>query len=307
MNVSILELVVLVILLAVVVANTVLYWKDKGKYKGNMVLYRKMYYAIVVFGSIILYIFGKFPFSGTAELLAFIAGIVILDLFLFQTPEVTKFMSSEFNHEDVRENIQKKSETVQKTNEKLVMMNDMVGSLDSFQISDGEITYQKYVATLQSYLASFTTEFNMRLYSDEITRPHVGEDFKTSIHRAYEKLLNDMSFSRRDTGLTTKDAVYHLDDGGTIEVIGAGQTNVIFPYRGKYFNILFVVYPMTPSETMVTGADAAILLTLMNTFDIWLESQQTASPARFQTASSSHFSQIYNASDVPGQPQSDDN
>ncbi|MGK7379594.1 type II toxin-antitoxin system SpoIISA family toxin [Planococcus sp. 1R117A] len=299
----------LVVLLVGMVASIGLYWQNREFYLNNRTLIRKIYYVSVVVGGVALWSANNFPFNTIKEFTALAAGIVIIDLFVFQTPDVTKFMVGEFKADEIKENINKKAFAVEKISEKLMKLNESLVLLQNdWELERFDYSYEKYMRNLTDYLKTFMDEFGMDLYPYQIDAPDDRAQLNNAIKGVYRNIMSDLNFTMRDVGMSESQAVDTLEKGESIEVFQKGDSHVIFPYFGKYFNILFVISSRnndelkddgTPSGTVtgiVNGADASLLLNMIYTFDLWLDGfiteQQVIHPEMFLTITEQNDARI---------------
>lgn len=248
-----------------------LYIWSREFYLNHRVAIRKIYYGVIVFVSFLLWAFNVFPDVGQKleHLIALVISVVIIDLFVFQTPDITKFMANELKQESLVENINKNQGAFVDLSEKLIKVNEMMPKSEmKWQVDEFEFTPDKYEEDVLSYLNNFATEFRLDVYSYLVESNDDESIFRENVKAVYEKLKKEHEFSLKGVGMRDKQAIKTLLDGENIEIIEKENNAVVFPYYGEYYNLLFVVRSRKGSE--VTGADASIMLNLLYTFDMWL-------------------------------------
>lgn len=262
---------IFLILLVGIAFSIGLYIWSREFYLTHRVGMRKIYYGLIVFVSFLLWAFGVFPDVGQnlQHLIALVISVIIIDLFVFQTPDITKFMSNELKQENLVESINKNQDTIVELSEKLIKVNEMMPKSEmKWQVDEFEFTPEKYEEYVLSYLRNFGSSFNLDVYSYHVESSSDQDIFKENVESAYKKVLKEHDFTLRGIGMRNKHAIKTLLDGGNIEIIEKESNAVLFPYYGEYYNLLFVV--SSRKDRVVTGADASLMLNLLYTFDMWL-------------------------------------
>lgn len=250
-----------------------LYIWSREFYLKHRVVIRKTYYCLIVIIGFFLWAFDAFPVSKIEELIALVISVVIIDLFVFQTPDITKFMSHELKQEELVQTINKNRGTFIELSEKLIRVNEtMPKSNAPWQVDEFDFSYEKYEEFVLSYLKAFTSTFELDLYSYYVESSAESNVFVTNIQSAYEKIRKDHDFSIRGVGMRKRQLIKTLVDGENIEIIEKECSYVLFPYFGEYYNLLFVISSKKGGD--VTGADASLLLNMLYTFDMWLISKE---------------------------------
>lgn len=263
------------VLLAGIAFTIGLYIYSREIYLRNRVAIRKIYYGVIVGISFFLWAYGVFPDVGAKfeYLIAIVTSVVLIDLFVFQTPDITKFMSNELKQESLVETINKNRGTFIELSEKLIRVNEiMPKSEKKWQVDEFEFTPEKYEEFVVNYLRNFASSFELDVYSYIVPSSEVETIFKKNIEKSYETILEEHGFTFRSVGMRKRQAVQTLLTGENIEILEKNCSSVIFPYFGEYYNLLFVVSSKTGKE--VTGADASLMLNMLYTFDMWLLSEE---------------------------------
>lgn len=264
-------LIIFSILLIGIAISIGLYIWSREFYLNYRVAIRKIYYGLIILISFFLWAFNVFPDVGQnlEYLVALVISVIIIDLFVFQTPDITKFMANELKQETLVESIKKNRGAFVELSEKLIKVNEMVPKSEmKWQVDEFEFTPEKYEEYVLSYLKNFASSFNLDVYSYMVESSDDEAIFKGNIETAYKEILKEHDFTLRGVGMRNKHAIKTLLDGENIEIIEKESNAVLFPYYGEYYNLLFVV--STRKNREVTGADASIMLNLLYTFDMWL-------------------------------------
>jgi Toxin SpoIISA, type II toxin-antitoxin system len=248
-----------------------LYIWSREFYLKHRVAMRKIYYGLVVLMAFFLWAFNVFPDVGQKleYLIALVISVVIIDLFVFQTPDITKFMTNELQQESLVESINKNRGAFVELSDKLLKVNQMMPkSEEKWLVDEFEFTPEKYEESVLSHLKNFASSFHLEVYSYMVESSDDESIFRQNVIDSYEKIIEEHGFTLKGLGMRKKQAIKTLLEGENIEIIEKESNAVLFPYYGEYYNLLFVVSSRKGSE--VTGADASIMLNLLYTFDMWL-------------------------------------
>jgi len=263
-----------IIILGLGLLSSILYYLwDKKKYLENRVLFQKIYYLLIILFSLTLYFLGEFPYSKNTELAVFMVGVILVDLMIFQTPEITKFLNSELKHEDLTQTLEKNEGTLHLLTDKIICVNDwMPKPTLAWRAEQFDFSLDAYEDSLIKNLEVYTNEFNINLYSYHVPADAEEDVFKQNITTAYDKIRKDHGFTIRGVGMRRKYVVENLSKGQNIEILQDGIPYVLFPYFGEYYNFLFVISGR--NNVPVGGADTSLLLNMLYTFDYWLTSNE---------------------------------
>jgi len=263
---------ILIILLLGIAISIAIYICNREYYLKHRVAIRKLYYGLVVIASFGLWAFGVFPDVGEnlQHLIALVISVVIIDLFVFQTPDITKFMTNELKQEGLVESINKNRGTFIELSEKLIKVNEMMPkNLSDWHMDDFQFTPEKYEETVSSYLRTFALNFHLDIFSYQVEASAEEEEFRENVTLAYNSIIKEHGLTTRGVGMRQNQAISTILDGENIEIIEGNSTCVLFPYFGEFYNLLFLVRSKKDSEA--TGADASLMLNLLYTFDLWLQ------------------------------------
>ncbi|MCA1064763.1 type II toxin-antitoxin system SpoIISA family toxin [Rossellomorea aquimaris] len=271
MEVSWYMIAILTILLVGIVCSIGLYIWDREVYLKHRVAIRKIYYGTIVAAAFILWTFNAFPNVGDKleNLIAIVISIIVIDLFVFQTPDITKFMANELKQESLVESIKKNRGTFIELSDKIIKVNEiMPKSNQKWHLEEFEFTPESYEDFVLDYLKTFASTFHFDVYSYIVESTQSEIEFQKNIEAAYKEIQADHNFTLRGVGMRKNKAVKTLIDGENIEVLENDSSSVIFPYYGVYYNLLFVVSSRKDNE--ITGADASLMLNMLYTLDMWL-------------------------------------
>lgn len=188
---------ILSLLLIGIAFSIALYIWNREFYLKNRVAIRKIYYGVIVLISFFLWTFGVFPDVGQKleHLIALVISVIIIDLFVFQTPDITKFMANELKQESLVENINKNQGAFVVLSEKLLKVNEMMPKSEmKWQVDEFEFTPEKYEERVLDYLKNFATEFHLDVYSYLVEASDDENVFQNNVKAVMRKLRWNMIF-----------------------------------------------------------------------------------------------------------------
>lgn len=261
------------ILLIMLGISIVYYGISRKHYLMHRTLLRKIYYFTVLAVTLFLVYQNIFPFLTSVGIIGFTIAIIVIDLMIIQTPDITKFMSHELKQEEYTDQIEKNEGNVQLLTDKIIKFHDMMPKPSSPWIMEDEFDFSPngYENSMKQYLRDYTEKFNINLFSYHVNSSDDKDVFKENLKKQYLLIMKHQHLSTRAVGMRNKDAIEKLLSGNNakeIEIFHDGQTIVIFPYFGEYYNFIMVI--TSRNGVPVGGVDAALLLSLMYTFDSWL-------------------------------------
>lgn len=279
------------------------YFASREIYNEFRIGYRKVYYVYMLIVGSLLWMFGAFPAPNLATLVAFVIGIIVMDLFIFQTPDITKFMSNEFKHDGGLVNQLKETEDSSiRMRQQLQFVNNYMPKRDkSWVLTDGfnfapENFHEHTEAILQQYGDMFglhVVPFSLvagNLSDDETeaeaeatpetrtqTIPEPNQEMDEGIlTQVIDYIYEAFNLSNNMLGMRKKKLVRKLKEQESVEFFKNKQGAVIFPYRGEYIDMVIYVYPKMEDNTdkaiNATGYDALLLINMLHTFDLYAKS-----------------------------------
>lgn len=267
-------LIFIVLLLWIAFSIGVYIW-NREYYLKHRVAIRKIYYGFIVISAFFLWAFNVFPDVGNnlQHLISLVISVVIIDLFVFQTPDITKFMTNELKQESLVESINKNRGNFIELSEKLIKVNVMMPkNLSDWHMDGFEFTPEKYEQVVLSYLKKYASTFQMDVYAYNVEASPNEKEFRKNVTTVYHEIKKDHNLTLRGVGMREEPAIQTILQGNNIEIIDKECSSVLFPYFGEYYNLLFLVSSRQKGE--VTGADASLMLNLLYTFDLWLQANE---------------------------------
>ena len=261
-------------LLLILALSTFFYFWNRKSYLKKRTLIRKIYYFLVIASSYYLFLQGSFPFQSTTGIVGFVIGMIVIDLMVLQTPDITKFMSHELKQEEFTDRIEKNEGNVQLLTEKILKTHEMMPKPSEPWWMEDEFDFspEGYENSMKQYLERYTGAFDINLFSYFVESSEDQDEFTNNLKERYRLIREHQDLKPRIVGMRDRDAVTKLVNARNIEIFNDGQTTVIFPYFGEYYNFILVITGR--NGVHVGGADAALMLNLMYTFDAWLLSNE---------------------------------
>lgn len=261
-------------LLFVLALSTFFHFWNRKSYLKNRTLIRKVYYLLVITSTYYLFLQDSFPFQTTTGIVGFVIGVIVIDLMVLQTPDITKFMSHELKQEEYTDRIEKNEGNVQLLTEKILKTHEMMPKPSEPWWMEDEFDFspEGYENSMKQYLDRYTDAFDINLFSYFVESSAEQDVFSNNLKEKYRLIKKHQELKTRTVGMRDRDAVAKLVTARNIEIFNDGQTTVIFPYFGEYYNFILVITGR--NGVHVGGADAALLLNLMYTFDAWLLSNE---------------------------------
>lgn len=261
-------------LLLVLALSTFFHFWNRKSYLKNRTLIRKVYYLLVITSTYYLFLQDSFPFQTTTGIVGFVIGVIVIDLMVLQTPDITKFMSHELKQEEYTDRIEKNEGNVQLLTEKILKTHEMMPKPSEPWWMEDEFDFspEGYENSMKQYLERYTGAFDINLFSYFVESSAEQDVFSNNLKEKYRLIKEHQELKTRTVGMRDRDAVAKLVTARNIEIFNDGQTTVIFPYFGEYYNFILVITGR--NGVHVGGADAALLLNLMYTFDAWLLSNE---------------------------------
>lgn len=255
---------------------TWLYFKYPETYNLRKMLIRKAYYGLIIIVGLILFWLGELATDiPTLAMLAIL--VVLVDLAVFQTPNITKFMSHEFNHDVLDEAMVNSNKRLALSLEKLVSVNAINKRIwHEEALPNFDFTWLKYEEYILKYLHDFAQAHNMEVIPYYITldeEPVKQEDkqerLKKHIERTYKIIEKKHEFTLLSVGMKSRTVVRKLADGESITIGKSSGSFVLIPYFGTYHNSIIVL--KATGETDVSPHDTAMVLNMLFVLDAWLE------------------------------------
>lgn len=142
-------------------------------YVGNTTLYtmystmlRKGLYSLFIILMGIGMLLGDIDYTNWAFLLSSAAAVVFIDLSIFQTPNILKIWSAEFQHADtIVENIKKNEKRIQHMNMKSNVFTMIVQSTEELLSTIGPLnSRENYKKELLTFLQNYTDQFDFQVH-----------------------------------------------------------------------------------------------------------------------------------------------
>ncbi|MCD7035513.1 type II toxin-antitoxin system SpoIISA family toxin [Metabacillus sp. GX 13764] len=184
----------LLAVLVFILLSLFFYIRYQVVYSMHLGLFRKSLYALFCIGIIIGSITHSIAFSDWQLLLKAAGFIVFIDLAIFQTPNIQKIGSAEFQHTDLIE------KTITQ-NEKTISFMRRKSSVFSFLVQEGEwmtneadpiASFKDYERQLTFIIQQYTSQFDFdfRIYELADTEEHTFDEGIIQILSSTENIYN---------------------------------------------------------------------------------------------------------------------
>lgn len=264
-----------------------MFWREF--YINNRVALRKFFYGIVLVFVATLWYQDKFPFVSVPELTIFLVSLIIIDLMIFQTPDITKFLANELKHEQVEETFdENRGGAYEDLLSKLNKMNEVIEyNEEHFQTRITDFSNPtNYINFINDYLEDFIQGSSAKSYIYYIDSEN---SLLEGIERAYNKVDEHFSFSYIQLGMRKHRFLKKLAEGLSVEIMTqspqffsnivdalavkkqteSAESYMLFVYSGEYHSVLFLL--ASNQEFGATGANTPIIQNLLRSADMWIQ------------------------------------
>lgn len=283
---------VVVICLLFLLITIPVYIFRREYYINNRVAIRKSFYGLILIFVSFLWLCDSFPFTSVSELTIFLISVIMIDLMIFQTPDITKFLSNELRHEQVEETFnENRGGAYEDLLAKLNKMNELIEKNEEmFQTSISDFTVPiNYVDFVNSYLEEFIQSSLAKFYVYYIEIE--DSNYVQGIEKAYDKVNEKFDFSYSQLGMRKHHLIQKLSEGLSIEVMPkrksifseikdifkseelseSAESYMLFVYSGEYHSLLFLL--VSNQEFGATGANTPVIQNLLRSADTWIQKQ----------------------------------
>lgn len=263
------------LVLALLVVSIVLYYWHQKVYFKYRIFMRKLYYSVVLITGFIAYAMGDFPVSTPAELGILVVLVVFVDLAIFQTPDITKFMNQEFKHEEVEETVHKREDMVALQGMKLMVVNQIIRKVKEEWLADDiDMTHEEYEDFVRTYLENFTNEFDMGLLTYYVPSSDDSTAYKNDLDDTYSKIREKFKFDIRSVGMRKRQVINRLESGNSIIIIEKDSSYAIVPFSPRNFSYNFIFVVHTKNGETLNETDAALVTNMLYMLEMWMDCQE---------------------------------
>ncbi|MCG7380043.1 type II toxin-antitoxin system SpoIISA family toxin [Paenibacillus sp. ACRSA] len=158
--------------------------KNPETFTDDLWKYRKTYYTLFIVVVGIGIVTGYIDYRNWQVLLQLTAFIVFSDLGVFQTPNITKIWSAEFQHRTkIEKAIEVNEDFIKSTSMKMQVFSDVIKQTESYFAPKSPIhSWNEYRRELKQYLHLYTEKFRFKLelfdfkseVQDDVTKVNIG-------------------------------------------------------------------------------------------------------------------------------------
>lgn len=265
------------LVLILLVANIGLYFWAQRTYFKYRIFMRKLYYSVILITGFIAYAMVDFPVSTLVELGALVTLVVFIDLAIFQTPDITKFMTHEFKHEEIEQTFHKHEDMVALQGIKLMVINGIIRRVKEDWVADDiDMTHDEYEEFVRRYLEDFTDAFEMGLLTYYVPSSNDASEFKRNLDETYTKIRDKFSFDIRAVGMRKRQVINRLENGNSIIIIEKDTSYAIVPFspRNHSYNFIFVIHTKKDNGDTLNETDAALVTNMLYMLEMWMDCQE---------------------------------
>lgn len=251
----------IVLLIIYVLANLIFYMISRFYYAVLSTLLRKGLYTLFIVGILWAYLNGQLDYLDWKIILQMVAAVIFVDLSIFQTPNILKIWSAEFQYGDaIVDNIKKNEARIQYMNRKLNVYSKIIqvaeDDLNPMPAAATEVIYER---ELRKFLEKYTNEFDFSLRfhflpDDMDQEDTVKESIVTALDRI-ENLFNVTVGNKGDVTNSLFDAKTYAFDSEQLAVI---------PIYGGSRNFLII---LSAKEGSVIEVDLMNIINLVTIFN----------------------------------------
>jgi hypothetical protein len=248
-----------VVLCVYVLFSLSLYAGNTTFYTMYSTLLRKGLYSLFIILMGIGILTRAIDYTDWAFFLSAVATIVFIDLSIFQTPNILKIWSAEFQHADtIVENIKKNEKRIQHMNMKANVFTMIVQSAEELLNNIGPVnSKENYKKELITFIQNYTDQFDFQVHLYYLPEDFHPEDlFLQHIENALFKIGHTYNAIFKDKK-AVRDELYHAK-------VFPFDENVIIPiYEGTH-NFLLVISSKQEAIIEIDTTNIINLVTIFN-------------------------------------------
>ena len=296
MNFAWYEILMMVVFFIGLSGTTILYAINKSFYISNRIGIRKLYYMAILISAFVLWVTKSFPVQTVGELTFLLVGVVLVDLFLFQTPDITKFLNQEFKHEELEKSASISDKLLTLTGKKILAVNSVFPNGDEewqetdFDFNRTPDSLPDYESYLSQHLDTYMRDFDITWLPFYVPSSDGNPaQLLEGVEETYEKIraTPSLTFTSLNVGMRKRRLIRELADAKSIvfskklyevdwdllsqqkiPVIQQQESYVLVPFFGFYFNHIFVL--KHTGELALNENDASLLVNMLSRIDYHL-------------------------------------
>lgn len=238
-GVSLFLKVFFVILVVYLSISLICYITSKFYYSIHLGLLRKGLYFIFVSALLGGFLLDQISYQDWQLMLQLAAFIIFIDLSIFQTPNILKIWSAEFQHANaIADNIQRNEERIQHMNRKATIFTTIIQQTDSHPITlPSAKNGHDYLEKLELFLTRYTQEFDfsLKLYS----LPLVDDDQFHILSSEFATLI-DRTANTYNITIDNKDEIIDELLEANVQSVKDGK-HVFIPLYGYDHHLLIIL------------------------------------------------------------------
>ncbi|MDY0404358.1 type II toxin-antitoxin system SpoIISA family toxin [Virgibacillus sp. 179-BFC.A HS] len=234
------------VLLLYVIGNLLFYTVSKFHYAIHSTLIRKGLYTLFIAGLLVGLILGEIDDSDWKTILELAIGIIFIDLGVFQTPNILRIWSAEFQYaNEIEENISMSKDRIQYMNRKSSFFSTIVQKAQDDLADNAPITSQEEFQNqlldfVNQYADAFGFSTRVHVLTDDLEQEHEIKAEITQILYKTENLYNITIKDKQDVEASLFDAQSYVtsDERHAIIPIYEGDNNFLLTLAAHEGNII---------------------------------------------------------------------
>ncbi|MFY4773595.1 type II toxin-antitoxin system SpoIISA family toxin [Metabacillus sp. RGM 3146] len=244
--------------LVFIIVSLYFYIRHQVLYSLHLGLFRKSLYSLFIAGMIIGFVTYSISLTDWRLLIQIAGFIIFIDLGIFQTPNIQKIGSAEFQHTDLIE------KTITQ-NEKTIAFMRRKSNVFSYLVQDGEWVsntadpirnfsdYERQLSLLvQQYTDQF--DFSFRIYELADTEEHSFDEAVENILDSTENIYNVDIHNKEDV----------VENLAHAQVYSFNEDKIVIIPIYSYFAYLIV---LSANKSPIMEIDAIHIVNLVSIFD----------------------------------------
>lgn len=228
----------IIVIALYVVSTTVYYWLDSIKWTINSTRTRKTFYLLYVLGLGSGIFIGVVDMSKWQEIIQYVGIAVFVDIAIYQTPNITKFANTEFEHNELIEQaIKENSKEFRKIEGKQNLLLQIIQKTEATLSSKPNvISFQEYSYELKEHLSYYTEVYDLKVRICEFKKNVPNDELKQDIQVIVASI--DLTYNM---GLDSFQKIAISEALSTGVMQRPSEDVFILPIFGKQYNVLIAL------------------------------------------------------------------
>lgn len=226
------------VIILYVAVTTIYYWINDESWSIYSIKLRKTLYLIFFGGIGSGIVLGYISYTKWSELVQFITIATVIDISIFQTPNITKFANTEFKHNELIEKALNESTKEFKMigNKENLLLQIIQDTEQNLKTKPAITSFNEYSSELKQYLNKYIDFYDIKVRVYQFKRVHLEDEVKQDLVDKIEAM--NITYN---TGLSNGE-INELSEGLFIAKMQQLSAEVfVLPIFGKNYNVLICV------------------------------------------------------------------